>query len=291
MVASPLGLVALVVACADLRSPPPAASAGSAGADGTSSQAGASAAYGGKGAESGGAGGSSTGQGGSASASDAGSSGRGGSSGSSGGGASGQAGVGGTTVLSGASGEGGASAGAGGEPACERRDDGDIRAWLYQEITADKSNEIHPFIALTNAGLNVPLNQLAIRYYFSGEAAGDWQLSCLWVTKAGDMDHGFCDEGVNVRIVALDPPRSQADQYLEISFAGVANAGLSDGFPIEARTMFWRTGHPMLNLANDYSFVPTDTAVLNVGPLAYRQTRKVTVYRNGALVWGEEPCP
>lgn len=194
-------------------------------------------------------------------------------------------------MVSGASGDGGASGGAGGEPGCARRDDGDIQAWLYQEITADKSNEIHPFIALTNAGLNVPLNQLAVRYYFSGEAAGDWELACLWVTKAGDMDHGFCDEGVSVRIVALDPPRSQADQYLEISFAGVANAGLSDGFPIEARTMFWRTGHPMLNLANDYSFVPTQATVLNVGPLAYRQTRKVTVYRNGALVWGEEPCP
>jgi len=28
-----------------------------------------------------------------------------------------------------------------------------------------------------------------------------------------------------------------------------------------------------------------------VGTLDYKQTSKVTVYRNGALVWGEEPCP
>lgn len=216
----------------------------------------------------------------------------GGSSGSNGtGGASAQAGVGGTTIPSGASGAGGAAGGAGGDAECASKVDGDIRAWLYQEIAADKSNEIHPFLALTNTGLNVPLNQLAIRYYFSGEAAGDWEITCLWVTKAGDGDHGYCDEGVNVRVVALDPPRFQADQYLEISFSGVSNAALSDGFPIEARTMFWRTGHPMMNLANDYSYAPTGTATLNVGPGGYKQTSRVTVYRNGALVWGEEPCP
>jgi hypothetical protein len=194
-------------------------------------------------------------------------------------------------MTSGASGEGGAGGSAGGGTDCASRLDGGIRAWLYQEIATEKGNEIHPFVALTNTGLNVPLNQLAIRYYFSGEGAGDWQITCLWVTKEGDGDHGFCDEGVSTKIVVLDPPRLQADQYLEISFAGVSSAALSDGFPIEARTMFWRAGHPMMNLANDYSFVPTGTAVLDLGPGAYKQTSRVTVYRNGALVWGEEPCP
>lgn len=221
----------------------------------------------------------------------------GGSSGAAG--ALSQAGAGGMLPVSGAAGEAGTSgaagasgaSGASGDPLCGRRDTGDIQAWLYQEIADLKSNEIHPFITLTNAGLNVPLNQLVIRYYFSGEAAGDWQTSCLWVTKSGDMNHGYCDQGVSVRILPLDPPTLQADQYLEISFAGVTNAALSSGFPIEARTMFWRVGHPTMNQENDYSFAATGTDVQNVGTRAYKQTLKVTVYRNGVLVWGEEPCP
>ena len=47
----------------------------------------------------------------------------------------------------------------------------------------------------------------------------------------------------------------------------------------------------MLNQANDYSFVPTTSEVLDVEGRAYMQTSRVTVYRNGGLVWGEEPCP
>jgi hypothetical protein len=59
----------------------------------------------------------------------------------------------------------------------------------------------------------------------------------------------------------------------------------------EARSMFWRAGHPMMNQDNDYSFVPTTSDVLEVEERAYKQTTRVTVYRNGGLVWGEEPCP
>jgi hypothetical protein len=182
-------------------------------------------------------------------------------------------------------------AGAGGETDCEPHQGGDIQAWLHQDITNEKDNGIHPAFLLTRTGLSVPLNQLAIRYYFSAEGAGDWILTCLWVTKAGDSGSGYCDEGVTLKVVTLDPPRQQTDQYLEVSFAGVSNATLSDGFPIEARTMFWRDGRPMLNLANDYSFVANLEPVRNEGTRAYKQTSRVTVYRNGALVWGEEPCP
>jgi hypothetical protein len=187
----------------------------------------------------------------------------------------------------GASGE----AGAGGAMDCESRLDGDIQAWLHQDITNEQDNGIHPAFLLTRTGLSVPLNQLTIRYYFSAEGAGDWILTCLWVTKAGDSGSGFCDEGVSLEVLPLDPPRQQTDHYLEVSFAGVTNASLSEGFPIEARVMFWRDGRPMMNLANDYSFVANRDPVLNENTRDYKQTSLVTVYRNGELVWGEEPCP
>lgn len=212
-----------------------------------------------------------------------------------GGGESDQGGVGGTSL--GASGQGaasgqvGASGGTGGGAGCLRSDDGDLRAWLYQAITSEKDNEIHPAVVLTTTGLSVPLSELSLRYYFSGEAAGDWILTCLWVTKPGDSGHGYCDEGVHMRVLPVQPPQKQADQYLEISFSDVTNATLSDGFPIEARFMFWRDGHPMLNLANDYSFVPNLEPVLDEDARRFKQTSKVTVYRNGVLVWGQEPCP
>jgi hypothetical protein len=190
----------------------------------------------------------------------------------------------------------GALAGSAGQPAsvsCQSETSGEIRAWLYREITTPISNELHPFLALTTSGSDVPLAQLAIRYYFSAEMSGDWQVDCIWVTSPGGSGSGLCESGATMKIVSLDPPRPQADHYLEVSFAQVS-AGTLSSVPtpvFEARSMFWRTGHPMMNQANDYSFVPTTSETLVVEDRAYMQTSRVTVYRNGGLVWGEEPCP
>jgi len=297
-----------LLACADLHPPPAAGAAGSDGmpsgatgaqgalagdgaggvASGAGGQGGVFQAGGGAAAGAGAAG-SSQGLAGTAGTnSAAGSMGAGGTSG-----ASGSAGTGGSGGTGGAAAAGaaGQAGGAGGPSNCASRPDGDIQLYLHQDITNDIDNEIHPAFLLTRTGLSVPLKELSIRYYFSGEAAGNWILTCLWVTKAGDSGHGLCDEGTSMKVVALDPPRQKTDQYLEISFAGVSSATLSEGFPIEARVMFWRDGHPLLNLGNDYSFAANRTKVMQEGTLEYKQTTKVTVYRKGALIWGEEPCP
>jgi hypothetical protein len=193
-------------------------------------------------------------------------------------------------------GEAGALGGSAGETAvdsCQSKTSGEIRAWLHREITTPISNELHPFLALTTSGSDVPLAQLAIRYYFTGEMSGDWQVDCIWVTGPSGSGSGLCESGATMKIVTLDPPRPQADHYLEVSLAEVA-AGTLSSVPtpvFEARSMFWRVGHPMMNQANDYSFAPTTNNVLDVEGRAYTQTSHVTVYRNGGLVWGEEPCP
>lgn len=187
------------------------------------------------------------------------------------------------------------AAGAGGEQgaddACRSKTSGDIRAWFHAEIAAAVSNEVHPFVALTNAGTDIPLKQLTIRYYFTGEVTGDWQAECIWVPKQGGGS--LCDSGVSLKIFSLDPPRPQADHYLEVSFADVSSDTLSSiPSPVfEARSRFWRVGLPMMNQANDYSFVPTTSEVMVVEGRTYSATSKITVYRDGALVWGEEPCP
>jgi hypothetical protein len=187
-------------------------------------------------------------------------------------------------------------AGAAGQPgadACESKTNGEIRAWLFQEITTSISNELHPFLALTTTGNDVPLAQLSIRYYFTAEMSGDWQVECIWVTTPGGSGSGLCESGTSMKIVTLDPPREHADHYLEVSFPQVSGGTLSSvPTPVfEARSRFWRAEHPMMNQDNDYSFVPTTSDVLEVESRVYKQTTHVTVYRNGGLVWGEEPCP
>jgi hypothetical protein len=268
-----VGLLALGAACADLHPPPPLGDAGAASNGGVGSTQGGQAS-----SAAGGA--SSTGGSGASGASGA-VSGSGGNLGSS----------------AGAAAEGGAgsgSAGGGAGESCESVTTGDVHAWLYPELTEPRSNELHPFLALTTTGEDIALQRLAIRYYFSAEMAGDWEVSCIWVTKQTPGTSVLCEDGALLKIEAMDLPHTEADHYLEVSFPGVSAAEvLSDGqMPaFEARTMFWRTGHPTLNQSNDYSFVPTTENVMTVEGRDYKETTKVTVYLDGVLIWGTEPCP
>jgi Cellulose binding domain len=283
---STLGFWFLLVACADLKAPPTLGSGGepspSAAGNTSPSNGGAVVATTGGSDNGGGAGvggGAGAGVGHSA-----------GSSGAAAGSAGSEA-TGGSASPEPVAGAAGAAGEQGADDACRSKTSGDIRAWFHPEIAAAVSNEIHPFVALTNAGTDIPLKQLTIRYYFTGEMSGDWQAECIWVPKQGGG--GLCDSGVGLKIVSLDPPRPQADHYLEVSFADVSSDTLSSvPSPVfEARSRFWRLGLPMMNQANDYSFVSTTSEVMVVEGRTYSATSKITVYRDGALVWGEEPCP
>lgn len=214
---------------------------------------------------------------------------------------------GGSEALSGAGGGPGSSAGApgggdagsggaGGQASegCGSFTTGDVHAWLHSELPEPRSNELHPFFALTNTGDDIALQRLTIRYYFKAEMQGDWLVGCVWVTQQSPGTTALCEDGTALAIKPLEPPHPEADHYLEVSFDGVSEAEvLSHGQmpPFEARTMFWRTGHPTLDQDNDYSFVPTTDTVMTVEGRDYNETTKVTVYRDGELIWGTEPCP
>src|SRR5206468_3211841 len=72
-----------------------------------------------------------------------------------------------------------------------------------------------------------------------------------------------------------------ADYYLEVRFAAGAGSVAAGGNTGEIQNRFSKTDWTNYNEANDYSFDPTKTA--------YADWSHVTLYRNGALVWGTEP--
>jgi hypothetical protein len=198
------------------------------------------------------------------------------------------AGAGGTSTP----GTNGGTAGNGtGGTGCQGPVEGDIRAWFFPEIEAATTNEIHPFMALTTMGRDVPLKELTLRYYFVAELSGDWQTHCIWVTLQPGQGSGCA--GTELNVVSMAQATSYADHYLEISFTDVKDQVLSAAAnpPFEVRTSFWRSGYPNQIQSNDYSFLPTTNEVLSIEGRNYRETAAVTVYRNGTLVWGQEPCP
>jgi hypothetical protein len=268
-----VALLAFGAACADLHPPPPLGAAGAANNAGAGSTSAGSTQQGGQTGSAAGAAGS-----------------RGGSEAISGTG-------GGPGSTAGASTDGDAGSGGASGPAgegCGSVTTGDVHAWLHAELPDPKSNELHPFFALTTTGDDIALPSLAIRYYFKAEMQGAWQVGCIWVTQQTAGATALCEDGTTLEIKPLEPPHAEADHYLEVSFAGVSAAEVLSHDqmpPFEARTTFWRMGHPTLDQDNDYSFVATTDTVMTVEGRDYKETTKVTVYRDGELIWGTEPCP
>jgi endoglucanase len=121
---------------------------------------------------------------------------------------------------------------------------------------------------------NIPFSELKIRYWFTQETGDAPVFSCRSAISLGGCTF------VSGTFVAVSPVRTNADHYLEISFTGTAtlNAGQLSDFidtPVSRASNFTET--------NDYSYDAT-----KAWPNFFDHT-KVTLYRNGTLVWGTEP--
>jgi hypothetical protein len=83
-------------------------------------------------------------------------------------------------------------------------------------------------------------------------------------------------------VVLSSPVPSKANTYLEISFsaaAGSVAAGRNSG---EIQTRIHHVRWSLFNTTESYSFISDESFV-------YKDTQTVTLYENGALVWGVEP--
>jgi|GEM_PF-938864 len=128
------------------------------------------------------------------------------------------------------------------------------------------ANSIRAHFKILNTGNeSVPLTELKIRYYYTMENPTDQQFYCDWANIGASNIKGTFVHVENNKY------------YLEISFTGGQNiAANSDTGEIQTR---WnKVDWSMYNQADDYSFNPSMTN--------WTDWDKVTLYRNGQLVWG-----
>jgi hypothetical protein len=136
-----------------------------------------------------------------------------------------------------------------------------------------KENQLRPHFQIVNQGQSaVSLRDLTIRYWFT--AGGPTEKFQHW------CDYAKIDANNVSRVVSsLSKPVSKADAFLEISFtSGNVAAGSATGeIQIRVAKHDWKP----FDQADDYSFA--------ADVKQFADARRVTLYRQGELVWGKEP--
>jgi YVTN family beta-propeller protein len=142
---------------------------------------------------------------------------------------------------------------------------------------AATTNLIKPFFKIINMGdAPVPLNELTVRYWYTWDTRQPQTDHCIWA-----MGSWYGCLSLTKTFVRVLPPRLNADYYLEFGFtsgAGMLSAHSSSQAIIN---WFYKQDWSAYNQTNDYSFNPLATT--------YVDNPRMTLYRNGVLIWGVEP--
>ncbi|WP_438447155.1 glycoside hydrolase family 6 protein [Gorillibacterium sp. sgz5001074] len=126
-------------------------------------------------------------------------------------------------------------------------------------------NQIKPLFNIKNTGGSaVPLSELTLRYYFSKDGSPSMNSWIDWAQIGGS----------NIN-------RTFTDTYVELSFTSGAGSIQAGGQTGDIMLRMSKNDWSNFNESNDYSFDASKTS--------YTDWSKVTLYRNGTLVWGQEP--
>src|SRR6266545_4441475 len=134
-------------------------------------------------------------------------------------------------------------------------------------------NQIKPHFNIVNGGTTtVPLSELTIRYWYTNDGSQPQVYDCDFASRG-------CSN-ISASFVSI-PAVTGANTYLQLSFsagAGSLTPGQQSG-EIQARlhSQNWSN----YTEGNDYSYDATKTS--------FADWTRVTLYRNGTLVWGAEP--
>jgi len=177
-------------------------------------------------------------------------------------------------------GDGGA-AGAVSAPECPARSGGDWALGFFPELRDAVTQESHPFFEIENLGAATSLNRIKIRYYFSKEVDEPETAACYWVTgdRCAFAQMHFGD---------VSGTTPAASRYLEVEFPGASDVVVMPG-DFEVRVGFKIGSSPMIQ-TNDYSFDHDAGSPSTTSPFPYKRWLQTTLYVDGALVWGNEPC-
>jgi hypothetical protein len=121
----------------------------------------------------------------------------------------------------------------------------------------------------------VSLAELTVRYWYTIDSVAAQAFTCdtAFVGTAGCAN-------VIASFASVSPPRAGADSVIEIGFLPAAGTLVAGGDTQAILTRVNKADFSDFDETNDYSYASWS---------AFADAPRITVYRNGTLVWGIEP--
>jgi hypothetical protein len=150
---------------------------------------------------------------------------------------------------------------------------GDLKVRYMVGDGSATNNLMNPRLVVANAGSDLPLSELTIRYWYTRDDPQAQTFTC---------DYARVDcANVSGQYVQLDQPRNGADGYVEIRFNAGAGTVTSGGDSGEIHFRMTNAIQSNYDEMNDHSY--------SSGTTSFKDWSNVTLYRNGTLIWGTEP--
>jgi len=135
-------------------------------------------------------------------------------------------------------------------------------------------NQLKPHFRLVNgSGSSVPLSELTLRYWYTRDTAQAQTFNCDYaVLGCANVSGSFGQLATAV---------SGADSYVQLSFSSGAGSIAANSTSGEIQARINKNDWSNYTETGDYSYDSTKTS--------FSDWNRVTLYRNGTLVWGTEP--
>jgi|HubBroStandDraft_2_1064218.scaffolds.fasta_scaffold211236_2 hypothetical protein len=148
----------------------------------------------------------------------------------------------------------------------------------YSPTPTPTTEQIQANLQIVNMGtVEQNLANVTVRYWFTADGSQSQVFACDYAASPLSTDPISCPD-VDATFVPVTPATATADTYLELSFAGGL---LPIGGMAQIYLQFHDTSYRAFTQTNDYSFNETFTALT--------PWNQITMYVDGALVWGLEP--
>jgi hypothetical protein len=127
-----------------------------------------------------------------------------------------------------------------------------------------------------DSSADIPLVELVVRYWYTIDTVAPQVFTC----DTASVGAAGCGN-VTGTFASVSPPRTGADSVIEIGFLAAAGALMAGGQTQPILMRVNKTDFSAYDEPGDYSYDATSSA--------YVDDPRITVYRNGPLVWGVEP--